>query len=180
VLIELGLMQQRHQAVLEVLAGQTVIAVARRYGVARQTLHAWLRAYGDRGLAGLADRSCRPGSCPHQMPARIEARIVEMRLAHPSWGARTIAFYLHREGIEPPPARSSVYRALVRQHLIDPKRRRRRREDYCRWERSRAMELWQMDVMGGVFLADGSELKIWARPGSLRPAVLRMVDTFLL
>ena len=55
-LIELGLVEQRHQAILEVLAGQTVTAVARRYGVARQTLHAWLRAYGSCGLAGLVDR----------------------------------------------------------------------------------------------------------------------------
>lgn len=28
------------------------------------------------------------------------------------------------------------------------------------WERSRAMELWQMDVVGGVRLVDGSEAKI--------------------
>ena len=26
--------------------------VARRYGVARQTVHDWLRRYGDHGLAG--------------------------------------------------------------------------------------------------------------------------------
>ena len=40
------------------------------------------------------------------------------------------------------------------------KKRKRRREDYRRWERRRAMELWQMDVMGRVFLADGAEVKI--------------------
>ena len=32
--------------------------------------------------------------------------------------------------------------------------------DYKRWERSRAMELWQMDIVGGVRLADGCEAKI--------------------
>ena len=36
-LIELGLMQQRHQAVLEVLAGQTVTAVARRFARPQHT-----------------------------------------------------------------------------------------------------------------------------------------------
>ena len=50
---------------------------------------------------------------------------------------------------------SLLYRCLVRHGLIDPKRRRRRREDYRRWERSCAMELWQMDVMGAVNPADG-------------------------
>ncbi len=61
---------------------------------------------------------------------------------------------------EPLPGRSSVYRALVRHGLVDPKKRKRRRQDYRRWERGRAMELWQMDVMGRVHLADGTEVKI--------------------
>jgi hypothetical protein len=44
---------------------------------------------------------------------------------------------------------------LVRHGLIEVRPRRKRRADYKRWERSRAMELWQMDVVGGVRLADG-------------------------
>jgi transposase InsO family protein len=48
---------------------------------------------------------------------------------------------------------------LVRHRLIDPKPRRRRAQDYRRWERSRPMELWQMDVMGKVMLEDGTEAK---------------------
>ena len=53
------------------------------------------------------------------------------------------------------PARSSIYRCLVRHGLIEPEARRRKKADYKRWERSRAMELWQMDVVGGVRLVDG-------------------------
>ncbi len=41
--------------------------------------------------------------------------------------------------------------------MLEP--RRRRASDYKRWERSRPMELWQMDVMGGVLLEDGTECK---------------------
>jgi len=158
--VELGVVEQRYQAVLEVLGGALVVDVARRYGVARQTVHGWLRRYADQGLAGLVDKSSKPGSCPHQTPAEIEARIVEMRRAHPGWGPRTIGYHLEREGVDPVPSRSSIYRALVRHKLIDPQRRRKRRSDYKRWERARAMELWQMDVMGGVWLADGVELKV--------------------
>ncbi len=81
-LVELGLVEQRYQAVLEVLNdGATVTDVARRYGVARQTVHGWLRAYAADGLRGLADR--RPLSCPHQMAADVEARVVGMRREHP-------------------------------------------------------------------------------------------------
>lgn len=159
-LVELGVVEQRHEAVLEVFAGLSVLSVARRYGVSRQSVHRWLRRYARSGVGGLADRSCRPGSCPHQMPPPIEARIVELRHAHPGWGPRTLRHRLALEGVAPLPGRSSIHRCLVRQGLIEPQRRRRRREDYRRWERSRALELWQMDVMGGVKLADNREAKI--------------------
>ena len=159
-LVELGLVEQRYKAVCEVLDGATVIDVARRNGVVRQTVHDWLRRYAAGGLAGLVDGSSKPQSCPHQMAPEVEARILELRRAHPGWGPRTIAHRLGREGVEPAPGRSSIYRCLVRHGLITPQARRRRRADYKRWERSRAMELWQMDVVGGVRLVDGSEAKV--------------------
>ena len=52
-LVKLGLVEQRHKAVLEVLGGAQVTDVARRYGVTRQTVHTWLRRYGSSGIAGL-------------------------------------------------------------------------------------------------------------------------------
>ena len=159
-LVELGVVEQRYQAVLEVLGGASVTDVARRYGVARQTVHGWLRRYATDGLAGLVDRSSKPDSCPHQTPVEVEVRIVEMRRAHPGWGPRTIGYHLEREGVAPVPSRSSIYRTLIRHGLIDPQQRRKRRSDYRRWERSRSMELWQMDIMGGVRLVDGSDLKL--------------------
>jgi transposase InsO family protein len=162
VLVELGVTEQRYRAVLEVLEeGTPVTEVARRYGVARQTVHQWLARYAnDGGLAGLADRSSRPQACPHQMSAVVEARVVTLRREHPGWGPGRIVWQLGREGTGPLPGRSSVYRALVRHGLIVPGKRRRRREDYRRWERGRSMELWQMDVMGRVHLASGVEVKV--------------------
>ena len=73
-----------------------VTDVARRYGVARQTVHHWLRRYGSHGLTGLADPTSRPASCPHQMPPDVEAKIVELRLAHPGWGPATVRYELAR------------------------------------------------------------------------------------
>jgi transposase InsO family protein len=162
VLVELGVVEQRYRAVLEVLdEGASVTDVARRYGVARQTVHGWLRRYAnDGGLAGLADRSSRPQACPHQMSAVVEARVIKLRRDHPAWGPSRIAWQLERGGVAPLPGRSSVYRALVRHGLVEAKKRKRRREDYRRWERGRAMELWQMDVMGRVHLAGGQEVKV--------------------
>ncbi len=61
-LVELGVVEQRYQAVLEVLNGASVTEVARRYGVVRQTVHGWLRRYASDGLAGwrMGARSRRP------------------------------------------------------------------------------------------------------------------------
>jgi transposase InsO family protein len=159
VLVELGVMEQRTKAVYEVLDGADVVEVARRYGVCRQTVHTWLQKYANSGFSALVDKSSRPDSCPHQMPAEIEARVVEMRRQHPDFGPRTILYWLGREGVDPLPGRSSIYRALVRHRLIEPRKRRRKKEDYIRWERSRPMELWQMDIVGGFHLRDGAELK---------------------
>jgi transposase len=158
---ELGVSELRYRAVLEVLEGASVTEVARRFGVARQTVHVWLGRYAaDGAVLNLEDRSSRPHSCPHQMPAVVEARLLSIRDANPRWGPDRIRYQLDREGVSPVPGRSSVYRALVRGGRIDPARRRRRRSDYRRWERGRPMELWQMDVVGGVHLADGVEVKV--------------------
>jgi transposase InsO family protein len=161
VLVELGLVEQRYQAVLEVLNdGLSVSEVAARSGVTRQTLHRWLRRYATHGLAGLVDHSTAPAACPHQMAPDVEARIVELRREHPGWGPRTIGHRLERDGVVAIPGRSSIYRCLVRHGLIEPQARRRKRADYKRWERTRSMELWQMDIVGGVMLADGWKASI--------------------
>ncbi|MEV6518543.1 IS481 family transposase [Micromonospora chalcea] len=159
--MELSIVEQRYRAVLSVQAGDPVVEVAARVGVSRQTVHAWLARYAEAGLAGLQDRSRRPRGCAHQAPPEVEALVCELRRHHPRWGARRIAFELGRHGCpEPVPSRMTVYRILVRHGLIEPVARRRGRKDYRRWEQARPMELWQMDIVGGVFLADGSEAKV--------------------
>jgi transposase-like protein len=46
VLVEVSVVEQRYDAVKEVLAeGLSVSEVARRYGVARQTVHRWIDRY---------------------------------------------------------------------------------------------------------------------------------------
>jgi transposase InsO family protein len=156
---ELSVAEQRYDAVLAVIRdGGTVKDVAAAVGVSRQTLHAWLARYEDAGLEGLADRSHRPLSCPHQMPAEVEAVVLELRRVHRTWGPRRIAFEVaRRPGLVT--SESAVYRCLVRAGLVEPDQRRRRRRKWKRWERGRPMELWQMDVVGGFLIGDGSRAK---------------------
>ena len=152
--------EQRYQAVLAVIGdGRTIKEVAGQWGVSRQTVHTWLARYEAQGLDGLADRSRRPRSCPHQLPAEVEALALELRRSRPYWGARRLARELGKRGVDPAPSESAVYRALVRAGVVEGRPRRRRRETWKRWERSAPNELWQLDVVGGFALADGSTAK---------------------
>jgi transposase InsO family protein len=154
-LVELSVVEQRYRAVMAVLAGATVTEVAASLGVSRQTVSGWKSRYEASGLAGLADRSRRPVSCPHRASAEVEAAVCELRRKHPGWGPRRIAFVLERSGaVDPVPSRMTVYRILVRHGLVQPGVRRRKRSDYRRWQRDRPMQLWQMDIVGGVMLVN--------------------------
>ncbi|MGA5711355.1 IS481 family transposase [Streptomyces cellulosae] len=156
----MSVVEQRYHAVMEVAAGVPVTQVAARYGVSRQSVHSWVRKYEQSGLPGLADRSHRPDSCPHRIAGEVEALVCELRRRHPGWGPRRLVHELERRSITPVPSRATVYRVLVRNGLVDPGVRKRRRSDYRRWERSTSMELWQMDIVGGILLTDGSECKM--------------------
>jgi transposase len=160
---ELSVAEQRYQAVLAVIAdGLSVKQAADKAGVSRQTLHSWLARYEAGGLGGLVDGSHRPVSCPHQMSPEVETVVLELRRQHRYWGPRRIRHELERRDLVQGcavPSESAVYRCLVRSGLIEPARRRHRAERFKRWERAAPMELWQMDLVGGFLLADGTHAK---------------------
>lgn len=160
--MDLSVVEQRYRAVLAVERGEPKIVVATQFGVSRQALHTWLTRSARDGRAGLMDRSHRPCGCPHRADAEVESRVCELRREHPRWGLRRIAFELARTAAEgsTPPGKSTVYRILRRHGLIEPGRRRRKRRDYQRWERETPMALWQIDIVGGLFLTDGTECKV--------------------
>lgn len=158
---ELGKVEQRYDAVVAVIRdGMRVSEVAEKFGVHRDTVYAWMARYEADGLDGLVERSHRPRRSPLQMAAPVEARVLELRRLHPQWGPVSIRHRLGREGVAPLPSVSGVYRALRRAGLIEVNPRRKQLRTYRRWERGRPMELWQLDVVGGVLLGDGTECKV--------------------
>jgi transposase InsO family protein len=164
VLVALSVVEQRLDAVRVVLAGATVTEVAARVGVSRQTVHCWLSRYLAEGVAGLVDRSRRPHGCPHRCSGDVEVVVVEMRRKHPGWGAKRIRMQLLKSGGEAVvPAERTINRILSRHGLLDHKARKRRRESFKRWQRDAPMQLWQIDIVGGVMIVD-------AATGGLREA----------
>ena len=153
-------MEQKYQAVLAVIRdGVSIVEVANRFGVSRQSVHSWLLRYEQEGMLGLADRSHKPQSCEHQMSAQIQVRVIELRRQNLFWGPIRIQHQLLREGVDPLPSVSGIYRALKRAKMIEPGARKERDRKFKRWERGGPMELWQMDIVGGILLSDGNELK---------------------
>lgn len=144
---------------MEVRAGAAVSEVAVRYGASRQSVYAWVVRYERDGPAGLIDKSRRPRTSPHRISAEVEALICELRRSHPRWGARRVVFELAQRGVSPVPAQATVHRALVRNGLVVAQEQRHRRK-YKRWQREAPMHLWQLDLVGGVFLTDGRECKM--------------------
>ena len=158
-LVELSVMEQRYRAVLEVEAGFAVTEVAERFGVSRQA--ACLAApYREGGLAGLADRSRRPRACPDAGPAGVEALVCRVAGRSSAVGSRCAWPTIGRRGIDPVPSQATLYRILVRNALIIPRPSASSALVVSALGAGGADALWQMDVMGGVFLADGTECKL--------------------
>lgn len=133
--------------------------MAVRYGVSRQTIYAWKSKYNVGGLEGLREKSRRPRSSPTRIPAEVEALACEMRRANPRWGARRIAFEIARTSPAAAPSRATVHRVLERNGLIRHQKQQHRRK-YRRWQRETPMHLWQLDLVGGIYLADGRDCKM--------------------
>jgi len=113
--------------------GMSVTEVCRRYGISRQTYYRYRSRYLAEGLEGLDDRSRRPLVPAHQIPADLEAQIVEMRKEHPRSGARRIRSELVRAGIDPPVV-STIHQVLRRNGLVAATKKRKfvARHDACR------------------------------------------------
>ncbi|MEU5426867.1 IS481 family transposase [Streptomyces olivoreticuli] len=151
--------EQRYRAVLESLDGSPISEVAQRYGVSRQSIYTWKAKYAAGGFEGLREVSRRPRTSPTRLPAEVEALVCEMRRAHPRWGARRIAYEIEKAGVESAPSRATVHRVLARSGLVRRQEQQHRRK-YKRWQRETPMHLWQLDLVGGIYLADGRECKM--------------------
>ena len=156
-LVELS-MVERYDAVREVLDGAAVTDVATRYGVDRRTLIAGWSATPAR-VSTPIDRNSRPDCCPHQMPADIEARIVELR-SSPSWLVAT-----H----DPEQAAASSKSSLLTLRstavscataLSNPSPADAGQTTTSAGGGCARSELWQIDVMGSLFLTEGSESSV--------------------
>lgn len=129
-------------------------ALCEAFGISATTGYKWLERYRVGGAEGLRDGSRRPHRSPNQTPAHLEAAVVEVRKAHPSWGGRKIHHVLLRGWLDKVPHRSTVTGILHRHGLIGEEASRRRRA-FKRFEKQAPNELWQMDFKGHFAVGSG-------------------------
>jgi transposase InsO family protein len=158
---------ERMRFVLSCLDAQdSMAALCRRFGVSRRTGYKWLARYQGSGPPGLSDRNCAAHTHPNQVEGKVEALILAMRSAHPTWGARKVlAALVHRFEEDAPtidwPAASTVGQILKRAGLVVPRRRRRRLDSTPPGPRVAAgsdgpNRLWCADFKGWFRTGDGS------------------------
>lgn len=152
---EVSVMDQKLEFVhLARLPGANVRELCRRFGISPPTAYKWLRRWEEAGKDGLAEHSRRPGSSPRRTSDAVEVRVLAVRDAHPTWGARKIARCLEWDGVAPP-AVSTVHAILARHGRIPPEAGRRGGKPWQRFEMEQPNQIWQMDFKGWVPLVDG-------------------------
>jgi transposase-like protein len=148
---EVSLMDQRREFIrLFQQADVNRRELCRRFGISSKTAYKWLARAGTDGTDWAQDRSRRPRVSPARSTARLENAVLEIRDAHPVWGARKIRRCLKNRH-KPVPAASTVHAILARHDRIPPPSQP---PQYTRFEHPAPNDVWQMDFKGRFPLGD--------------------------
>lgn len=136
----------------------SVAELSERFGVTRQCGDRWRRRYLAEGFAGLASRSHAPHHCPHKIGAEVAGAVIELRRKHPNWGPVPLLARLRR--LRPDlqlPAPSTVGDLLVREGMVEPRRRRAAPAERagCAVQSEAPNQMWTADFKGQFRTLDG-------------------------
>jgi len=122
------------------------------YGISRKTGYKWKKRFLQQGLEGLQDLSRKPKVSPTGLSEDVVCRIVALKQAHPSWGARKLREVLGRaSGGQDVPSESSFKRVLEKAGLVQKRRRRTQSETgrlQLRVKAERPNQVWTIDFKG--------------------------------
>ena len=145
--------QRRKFAAQAMLGEKSLSALCREYGISRPTGYKWLERY--RNGESMQDRPHTPFRKPFKTSRETELRIMDVRDAHPTWGARKIQRYLLDKGEGQLPAASTIGDILKRNGCIS-EAASEQHTPWKRFERDRPNALWQMDYKGHFGLGNGT------------------------
>ena len=152
-------MDQRVQFMSDYLKGcYTKRDLCMFYGISRPTGDKWIARYDKHGPEGLYDRSRRAHWQPNATAPDIAKRIVEMKLAHQSFGPKKVMDRLRAvEPGAPWPADSTAGDILKRNGLVRTRRKRRRvpPDPHALVTCNAPAQSWSADFKGDFRLGSG-------------------------
>jgi len=121
----------------------SVTQTALRCGIARSTIHRWIKRYKEEGEQGLSDKSKHPKTLANtKVTEELEQLILDLR-NRKNWGAARISIHLLRKDIHL--STMTVWRVLSK-HQVKPVVKRRKKSDYKRYNKEIPGERVQLDV----------------------------------
>ena len=146
---------QRSEFVARATMGEeSLSALCRKYGISRPTGYKWLERY--KGGETMLDRPHTPFRKPFKTSPDVELRIVDVRAAHPTWGARKIQRFLVDKGENSVPAASTINDILKRNGCIS-ELASEQHTPWKRFARDRPNALWQMDYNCLLYTSDAAD-----------------------
>ena len=149
-------MDERLRFVARLQEGEKMAVLCREFDISRKTGHKIFNRYKDCGLEGLTDRSRRPYRQANRLPFQVENLILELKKAHPTWGAPKIREKIKRRHLQITlPAISTVHAVLDRHGLVTRGRHRRYHAQGTTLSTpTQANDLWCADYKGEFMLTD--------------------------
>jgi transposase InsO family protein len=141
------------------VAEQSMAEVCRRFGISRKTGYKIVERYAELGPDGLVDRPRAPHTHPNQASPEVEAAVLRVRKAHPTWGSKKILAVLGRQRPEEEwPVRSTIDAILKRAGVVRPRGPRRRRQPSGppKTVALAPNDVWSMDFKGWFRVGDGT------------------------
>jgi transposase InsO family protein len=132
--------------------------LCQRFGISRRVGYKWLQRFEEEGLAGLANRSRAPRSCPHRADPWAVAALIRARERYPSWGPKKLVARLREEQPDLAlPAVSTAGEILKRHGLVKSQRRRSRpvHPGAAPLEVTAPNQVWMADFKGEFRLGNG-------------------------
>lgn len=122
-----------------------------KFGISTKTGYKWFNRFNEDGLKGLNDHSRRPAAHPASLSEDTLCQLIELKLAHSSFGPKKILELYRRIHPSDAPSLSSVNRIFKKVGLVK-KRRKRRASNTGRLTSNIAVsqpnDLWTIDFKG--------------------------------
>lgn len=125
--------------------------LCRNFQISRKTGYSILKRYEEYGAKGLQPQSRSPHHSPEKTPEEIQQRIIDVRIKHPTWGAKKIKINLENKNIQNLPSIRTIAAILKRCGYISLEESLKRKK-LIRFEREFSNDLWQMDFKGKFIL----------------------------